>query len=435
MSDSERRNYIPTATIRASFEKLIRMTPESNSMLPAQLPPRGPLLIDESAARRWAWGAIVLLIGSWLAGCQTAQYRASKLPNQYRAKHSPGDVTVNMARLTGAGSDNSLIGTDDMLEVTVMSGRNGEASVPAVARVSKEGLVDVSPIGPVAVANLDPAVASERIAKAAIERGIFLQPNITVEIKKKAVNHITVLGAVEKPGLHEVPRNSSDVVSALAMAGGLTDAAGTEVEIIRQHVARTNSYTRFADGSTAQPPTSEEEAEVKLAAYSDLFPSGPPSAQAKSPVVPVSEQVAQRIDLASLPTNSARDDFHLDDRDVVMVKPRKKRSIHVGGLVKQPGQFELPPTEDLRLLDAIALAGGSSSTVADKVYVIRPVAGEPEPVVILASMQKAKQNGKENLLLAEGDMVSIEQTPATAVYDAFSSFLRFTIGFSSSSFF
>ena len=306
-------------------------------MLPVQPPPKGLPLIAESTARLCAWVVAVLLFGSWLMGCQTAQYRAAKLPNQYRAKHSPGDVTVNMARLTGAGYDNSLIGPDDMFEVTVMSGRNGETPLPVVGRVSKDGMVDISPVGPVAVANLDPAVASERIAKAAIERGIYLQPNITVEIKKKAVNHITVLGAVEKPGLHEVPRNSSDVVSALAMAGGITDEAGTEVEIIRQHVARSNGYTRFADNSAAQPSAETDESGVQLTAYNDLFSPGPPSANAKGPTEPAPEQVAQRIDLASLSNNYTRDEFHLEDRDVVMVKPRKKRSIHVGGSGKATG--------------------------------------------------------------------------------------------------
>ncbi|QEG36651.1 polysaccharide biosynthesis/export family protein [Bythopirellula goksoeyrii] len=405
-------------------------------MLLAELPPKGPLLTVEKSALHITWSVFLLLIGSYLAGCQSAQYRAASLPNQFRAKPSPGDVSVNMARLTGAGYDNSLIGPDDMLEITVMSGRNEEKPVPLVARVSKDGAVDVSPIGPVAVKNLDPAVASERIAKAAVERGIFIQPNITVEIKKKAVNHITVLGAVEKPGLHEVSRNSSDVVSALALAGGLTDEAGTEVEIIRQHVAKRNTYTRFADYSVEQPPTnSEEEGSVQQTAYNDLFPEGPPAAQAKALTEPADEQVARRIDLASLPNHYSRDEFHLEDRDVVMVKARKKRSIHVGGLVEKPGQFELPATEDLRMLDAIALAGGSSSLMADKVYVIRQVAGEPKPVVILASMQKAKQDGAENLLMAEGDMISIEQTPITAVYDALGKFMHLTVGVSGNSFF
>ncbi|QEG36173.1 polysaccharide biosynthesis/export family protein [Bythopirellula goksoeyrii] len=404
-------------------------------MLLAELPSQGPLLTIEGAARWYAKGVVFLLLGISLTGCRTAQYRATSLPNQYRAKTCPGDVTGNMARLTGAGYGNSLIGPDDMLEVTVLSGRNQEKPLPRVARVSREGTVDLSPIGPVAVKNLDPAVASERIAQAAIDRGIFVQPNITVEIKKKAVNHITVLGAVAKPGLHEVPRNSSDVVSALALAGGLTDEAGTEVEIIRQHVAKSNAYTRLADHTTAPPSAETEDRGVKWSASTDLFPVGPPPAQAIAWSEPPGEHIAQRIDLASLPNHYSPDEFHLEDRDVVMVKARKKRSIHVGGLVKEPGQFELPTSEDLRLLDAIALAGGSSSLMADKVYVIRQVAGEPKPVVILASMQKAKQDGAENLLLAEGDLISIEQTPQTAVYEAFSRFMNLTIGVSGSSFF
>ena len=424
------------------FEKTIRMTSQSDVMLPVLLLQCFRLPVVRWAARRCTWIVAILLMGSFFSGCQKAQFRAASLPNQYRVKSSPGDVTVNMARLTGAGYDNSLIGPDDMLEVTVMSGRNEEPAEPTVARVAKDGTVDITPIGPVAVGNLDPAVASERVVQAAIDRGIFIQPNITIEIKKKAVNHITVLGAVDKPGLHEVPRNSSDVVSALAMAGGLTDEAGTEVEIIRQNRSSRGDYTRFAENSSQESSSDTDTTEVdgdgvQLAAYSDLFPSGPPPAIANTPgeKAPPVQQVAQRIDLASLSNNYSRDEFHLEDRDVVMVKPRKKRSIHVGGLVKDPGQFELPPTEDLRLLDAIAMAGGENSGVADKVYIIRPVPDRPQPLVILASIRTAKQDGRENLLLTEGDMVSVEQTPATYVFDAFGRFLHLTVGVSGNTFF
>lgn len=363
-------------------------------------------------------------------GCRAAAYNAATLPQEFRARPNPGDVSMNMARMTGRGYDNSLIGPDDLLEVTVVTGRSGEKSEPVAVRVAKDGTIDVSPIGPVQVGNLDPVDASQQITAAAIDRGIFRQPNITVDFKKKAVNHITVLGAVEKPGLIEVPRNSSDVVSAIAMAGGLTKGAGTEVEIIRQHTAASRDYTRFAENSSAEP-ISNEESEVSLAAYTTLNQS---SASPSERVASAASHT-ERINLAEVVNGFTQRDYHLNDRDVVMVKARPKRTIHVGGLVKNPGQFELPATEDVRLLDAIALAGGCTSVVADKVFVIRPVKGRPQPLVIQASMQRSKHNGMENLLIMEGDLVSIEQTPATAVLDVVSKLFHLTVGVTGNNFF
>lgn len=370
---------------------------------------------------------VILLLCLLCAGCRSGAFRAANLPLEFRARPNPGDVTVNMARMTGSGYDNSLIGPDDLLDITIVTGRDAEKSEPVAVRVSKEGTVDVSPIGPVQVSNLDPVGASQQIATAAIDRGIYTQPNVTVEFKKKSVNHVTVLGAVEEPGMLELPRNSSDVVSAIAMAGGLTELAGTEVEIIRQ-TSKNNDYTRFAENA---PPASSgtSESEIELAAYSTL------SNQVASSASPVGGPLTQRIDLAELVNGRVNGDYRLEDRDVVMIKPRPKRTIHVGGLVKNPGQFELSHTEDVRMLDAIALAGGSSSIVADKIFVIRPVKGRPQPLVIQASMERAKHNGQENLILMEGDLVSIEQTPATAVLDSLTKLFHVTLGVTGTNFF
>ncbi len=370
--------------------------------------------------------ALLMIIGG---GCRSAMFRANNLPQEFRARPNPGDVSVNMARMTGRGYDNSLIGPDDLLNITIVTGRDDEKGEPIAVRVAKDGSLDVSPIGPVQVGNLDPVDASEEIAKAAVQRGIYMQPNVTVDFKKKAVNHITVLGAVKEPGLHKVPRNSSDVVSAIALAGGLTEEAGTEVEIIRQHVTQ-GVYTRFAENKSTTPSTTQN-GEIELTAYSTL---GNQQSQANPPFG-VADPMTQQINLAEVVARVGQADYRLDDRDVVMVKPRPKRTIRVGGLVKTPGQFDLPHTEDVRMLDAIALAGGSDSIVADKVYILRPVKGRPQPLVIQASLERAKHDGQENLILVEGDLVTIEQTPVTAVFDTVSKLFHLTVGVTGNNFF
>jgi polysaccharide export outer membrane protein len=119
----------------------------------------------------------------------------------------------------------------------------------------------------------------------------------------------------------------------------------------------------------------------------------------------------------------------LEDGDVVNVERRDPQPVHVIGLVLKPGQFELPVNQDMHLLDVLALAGGVSLNVADKIHVIRNVAGREEPAVIELSLRDAKSGGKSNLRLAPGDVVSVEETPMTVAMDTVRTFFR--VGFTS----
>jgi polysaccharide export outer membrane protein len=116
---------------------------------------------------------------------------------------------------------------------------------------------------------------------------------------------------------------------------------------------------------------------------------------------------------------------YLEDGAMVMVRNRPPQFIHVIGLVKRPNQFPLPSGRDLRVLDAIGLAGGRTMSIADKVYVIRNLSELPEPVVIKVSVRDAKKpDSRANIALAAGDVVSVEETPSTFVLDTMRRFVN-----------
>jgi polysaccharide biosynthesis/export protein len=366
--------------------------------------------------RRANWLVTLALCAAQLSGCQTETIRARKLPAEWRAKAASGNRAIDYSRVATTGVSDSLIGGSDLLEITVTNGREEELNNQFLVRVSNEGIADVPVIGPVRVAGLEEFDAGRQISQQAIQRGIYLHPTVTVEIKKKAMNRITVIGAVTEPGIIELPRNNSDILSAVAAAKGVTEEAGTEVEVIRQ------PSVGYAQNAAGQIVPGQADSTVQLASHQEK--ARPASAMAPQSV---------RIDLASRegPTGG----FQLQDRDVVRVMPRKVDRLFVTGLVKQPGQFVLPLEQDVHLLDAISMAGGTSSVVADKVFVIRRVDDRAEPLVIRASISEAKRNGLENLRLAAGDTVSVEQTPATAIVDTIEKFFRFSYGVATSSIF
>jgi polysaccharide export outer membrane protein len=112
-----------------------------------------------------------------------------------------------------------------------------------------------------------------------------------------------------------------------------------------------------------------------------------------------------------------------------MVKKKAERSIYVMGLVRKPDEFEMPLDRDMRLLDALAMAGGRTMEVADKVHIIRNLPEQDQPIVVQASVNEAKRDAAANIRLAAGDVVSVEETPLTFTIDTLRSFIRF--GFSS----
>ncbi len=361
-----------------------------------------------------------------LAGCRAPNFTARSLPSAYQAPSPPASNELNLERMGSWAVGSSQIDSGDLVAVTVYSGSGDERSTPFPARVAQDGTVMVPLIGSVSIGGLEPVAAEQRIATAAIERGIYRQPYITLTVTEHAVNRVTVMGAVAKPGVVELPRGSSDLASALAAAGGLAVDAGTQVEILHR-----GSASMLADHQTE--PSGDNSSGVKLAAYNGLAtPFGAPALTPTAPNTPQTIQPANtemtRVDLAEAGVASS-EGRKLADRDVVMVQPREKRYIHVTGLVAKPNQFELTRDKDIRVLDAIAMAGGTTSLVADKVFVIRQLPNMPEPAVIKISMGTAKHNGEENLRLAAGDLVSVESTPATMMVDTVGKFFRIGLGF------
>jgi polysaccharide export outer membrane protein len=354
-------------------------------------------------------------------GCKSAHYRASDMPTQLRAAHATPTSQINVASMVGPGTNTSQVSAGDLLEITIASGRNDEKVEPIQVRVTQDGVVNAPPIGPVSVAGLEPIAAEQRIAQAAIQRGIFVQPAVTLKMAAPAVNRITVLGAVEKPGVVELPKGSSDLARALAAAGGMTKEAGTEVDIVRH-----NEPTFLAGTGNTSAAAGNG---VELASYTAGLSDGSQASVSDTPVgqAPTAPQ-SSRIDLAQLTPNSPNARYGLSDRDVVMVLPKEKQLIHVTGLVRTPNQFELPHDQDVTVMDAISLAGGVSSPVADKVFVIRRLPDMAEPAVIQVSIAEAKRNGNENLRLAPGDLVSVERTPSTVLVDSVMTMFR--VGFS-----
>jgi polysaccharide export outer membrane protein len=357
------------------------------------------MLSQRQNIQRWKL-AIALAIAVTIAGCHRGAYRASNLPLEYTAPPVRGVSDLDMSRMSRPTAAADRVQTGDVLEVAISTGLE-QGRVPVyMLRVADDGSLTVPLVGPVRLADLALSEADYAIYQASVARGIYRNPNVSVQLKSRRQHRIMVAGAVKRPGVYHLPVTNCDLLSAIVAAGGLLETADTVVDIRQPQ----------------QPPPRADEI-ARLASY-------PGDTQADAP----SGWQELQVDLAETQQH-AEMDFALGDGAVITVRERASRTIYVMGKVKRPSQFEMPPDREVHLLDAIAMAGGRTMEFADKVYVMRQLPGEAEPIMIQASIRQAKSDGEANIALAAGDVVSVEETPLTFTMETIGRFIRF--GFSS----
>lgn len=350
-------------------------------------------------------GACILLLAAAAtgAGCSQHHYRVANLPPELVAPRAINLQKVNLSSLSGSPISQETVQPGDVIEVSMVTDFTKLASTTTPLRVGEDGAVIVPLIGHVRVAGLTLQEAEQTIAAEGHARGVFRTPAVTVTMKQPRTVQVTVVGAVDKPGVYPLARGNASLMAALVAAGGLAGEASSEVEIRRGAFGGVAGFHPSLDGQPSQ---------------------GVIPVNYHQPAMDLPQVV--KVDLLS-PTPRNPEVRQLFDGDVVHVAQQLPRNVYVLGLVRKPGEFPIPPGEQLRLLDVIAMAGGASNPVADKVLIVRQSADQEAPVNILASIRQAKA-GTDNLPLAPGDTISIEQTPETVFIDALQSVVRFTFG-------
>ncbi|MEN6458612.1 MAG: SLBB domain-containing protein [Thermoguttaceae bacterium] len=311
------------------------------------------------------------------AGCAGRAYRAGNLPRELMAPPTTDPQSINLSGLAEQSVSSEVIQPGDVLDVTMVTDYTKLTTTTAPVRVADDGSIAIPLVGRVVVVGMEIKQAEQVVNAESIARGVFRTPCMTVTMKQCHTGRVTVVGAVNSPGVRDLPRGGSSLMAALLASGGLSKDAGTEVEI------------RHTD--SRQMP-----------------------------------QEVMYVDLKAATAGTVRVP-ELRDGDIVQVAKRTLPPVYVIGLVRKPGQFPFPTNQELRVLDALALAGGVSNSAAEDILLIRQRPGASEPARIAVSIQDAK-NGRDNLTLAPGDTVSVEQTPATIVVDTIQTFFRVSLG-------
>ena len=373
--------------------------------------------------------ALLLLALLPAVGCANRVIKAHRMPARFQAAEVTNAKVADLSRLSMSTTPSSLIEPEDVVDVTISSGLEEAGRItPTPVRVDDNGIATIALVGQVPLAGLEPFQAEQRIADTAIGRGLFKAPQVTVTMRKKAVNRITVVGAVREQGIKELPRGQSTLLAALMAAGSLDEKAGTVIEIRRHAATELTQLSQQTD--PADDAAREDDEDIQLT--SAVEPAGltRPRRRFVNPQSQFQPQANRSetftIDLATL-DGTSDNDISLKDGDVVRVETRDPTPISVIGLVKKPGQFDMPVGQPVHVLDAIAMAGERSNPWADKIYITRHVKSQNEPVVIQTSVAAAQHNNESNIRLSPGDVVSVEQTPQTVIHNIFTNIVRFSV--------
>ena len=129
-----------------------------------------------------------------------------------------------MARPTGF--DTLLLDGGQTLEMTVF----GAPEMSRTLQIDREGKCVIPLVGSVALAGQTTREGEATIRQLLIDRKMFNDPQVTLQITAYASRNVFVAGEVESPGKLELLAPES-LLNVLAMAGGETPAAGGEISI------------------------------------------------------------------------------------------------------------------------------------------------------------------------------------------------------------
>jgi polysaccharide biosynthesis/export protein len=182
-------------------------------------------------------GSVLLVM--LLTGCGTT-IASLTLPNGQGVKQANetrvseiNNAIATIATQTSLPPADYQIGSEDQLQITLYNIPPSEAVLTprsVTARVSQQGQIMLPLLGAIKVSGLTTAMVERELAR---RYDRYIQnPEVGVLIAEYR-QRVSVIGAVLKPGVVELtaPKTVFDV---LAMVGGVTDRAGTQVHIYRQ---------------------------------------------------------------------------------------------------------------------------------------------------------------------------------------------------------
>src|SRR5690348_4996939 len=147
------------------------------------------------------WTVVGIIFGAWLSG---------------------------LAATAPAGAAAPRLMAGDLVQVTVVA----TPELATEARLDSEGRLNMPAAGLVPLAGLTPQQAEE-VLDQRLRQTYLLHPQVQLLVKEYADAPVTVLGAVQHPGVYSA-RWHRDLLSVVAQAGGWLQQSGDMILVTRR---------------------------------------------------------------------------------------------------------------------------------------------------------------------------------------------------------
>jgi polysaccharide export outer membrane protein len=182
---------------------------------------------SRAAIPRWM---LLLLSTALQVGCyaplKSPGIPAATLPDYYRMPLRTSAEPVNLGLLAAPSPPHYLLGPGDILEVTIPDLDGAAQERPLRTQVLDDGAIHVPRLGAVVVEGFTVSQARSRLDQKLLADGHLVNPTAGIVLVEKAQVRVIVLGEVNQPGAHELPRHENDVGRAIAAGGGFSPEAG-----------------------------------------------------------------------------------------------------------------------------------------------------------------------------------------------------------------
>jgi polysaccharide export outer membrane protein len=299
-----------------------------------------------------------------------------------------------------------VIGRGDLLSIEVFD-------VPELTRdirVSQTGSIGL-PLVPVRLqmVGLTETQAARKIAEVLGANGLISHPQVSVVVKEKRSQPITVVGAVARPMVYQADRPTT-LLQVLAEAGGIANDAGDTVIVTRPDFPTAGTDSDPPVGSpSSESPAAQPPGNASLAQGASS--RSPAAATTQEPPPIASTLTVNLSDL--LEAGDAKNNILLQGGDIVTVP--HAGIVYVLGAVSHPGGFVA--TNDraqLTTLKVLALAGGLNNTARkDRAVIIRKDStGQQREVAV--DLSKVINRQQEDIRLLPSDILYVPDNKTKA---------------------
>jgi polysaccharide export outer membrane protein len=340
-----------------------------------------------------------------LVACMAMAACAPRHPHVPAAAAGPAELTAaDEARIAAlvqarAGGGDYCLGAGDLVSITVFG---WDAMRDQQTRVSATGQVSLPMIGSVPAAGRTESELRDELERR-LRNGFMRDPHVTVFVQRFQSQQVSVTGAVARPGLYSLTRESRTVYDLLSQAGGMTEQAGGRV------VFSPATEIRCAGvGSPTPPPASG----VKPAAMSTAL--APIEFELDAPVG------AGQVNPMTIPV--------VGGDSIVVSRGR----FMVDGWVAKPGLYAFSP--GMTAHGAMTVAGGALFPAnLHEAQIIRAKRDGTKEVIDV-DLVEVEHGDARDVALREGDVIRLNASTAKmvpySVYWMFTNLFRVGAGIS-----